>query len=151
MVHISEETSVQNVSVNKISVQDSDLLKQFWEIENDAILPTVQKFSDEERVVMEKLESSISYDSDQHKYTVEIPYKDNLVDLEENKQISQRIFFAQEKRMAKDDRLKNGIVKVFDTLKKSIVSVFETLKSEGWVERVSTCDIYTANQMHYMP
>ena len=57
----------------------------------------VQKFSDEERVVMEKLESSISYDLDQHKYTVEIPYMNNLVNQEENKQISQRIFFAKRK------------------------------------------------------
>jgi len=76
----------------------------------------VQKSSDEERVVMEKLESSISYNSDQHKYTVEIPYPESF--------------------LQKDNGKEN------DTLKKSIVSVFETLKSEAWVERVSTCDIY---------
>ena len=107
-------------------------LKMFYEAEN---LPQEKQ---EAKSFREQVQSNIVFDSEEKRYTVSIPYTDEVKKLQSNKQLAIAMTKKQERRLANDPKLE-GLVKAY----------FDVQIENGMIEEVTEEDPST--QKHYLP
>ena len=137
----NKHSSVNFASVNKVNTSNQEteeLVKAFWEVENDAIITKDPGMSKEDQDIVENFEKTIQFNEEKGTYTATIPYTSKIEELESNKAIATQAFYSQEKRMDKNPEMKKNINKVF-----------KSLEEQQMIEKVPKEELEN-HQAHYL-